>query len=75
MILKSLELALAAPEGADVVLVCYGGLDHTRNVAKFFQKAETWTEHDATCMNLLFSGGFPATLHQRGPIREVFEAF
>lgn len=37
MILKSIEVASAAPEGAKVVLVCYGGLDHTRNVAKFFK--------------------------------------
>eukprot|EP00913_Durusdinium_trenchii_P019985 g18784.t1 len=38
MILKSMEVALAAPEGKEVVVVCYGGLDHTRNVAKFFQE-------------------------------------
>ncbi|CAJ1351972.1 unnamed protein product [Effrenium voratum] len=37
MILKAAEAGLEAPKGQKVVVVCYGGLDHTRNVARFFR--------------------------------------
>lgn len=37
MALKTLDIALSAPKDKPVVIVLYAGLDHTRNVVKFFR--------------------------------------